>query len=555
VIFGKGSFLNRFWVDGRLNIFGFHRHTLQISQRRHWFARLPVIRFVQRVQGRASWPVATDPRQAIVAQGQVAGKLPAAGKLAARLAAVRPSSAEFLVGAQIGLACLIVVLAISFRPSPAPSEASGLMPAFGPLKSAQVTAGWPAIPGLDPKLAISEQEAAGMTARTTGNYRPGADAGGGVALAVPNAEEAERIASREAQVARTAAILAAIAGQKVREGIDAVVDGVMVRSDGPERQAETTLDPETGGAGSEAEDGAVAPGPPAVQASGLPVSSRPTLVWPSSLSLGRSWESYVPVAASAGDHFWLERPMPTGTNQVPSASYHFGSTAGGRYRSHHGLDMSNPIGTPVVSASSGVVIHAGMDSPAILGPYNDFYGNTVVVRLDQRLPTSQGEQDVFVLYGHLNDVTVSGGQRVEVGDLVGGVGMTGIAIGPHLHFEVRVGQNSYLSSVNPSLWMKSFPGSGAVAVRLVSAGNRSWSGARLSLYRLENGGATWVRTIETYLDEEGLSPDPVWGENGATGDLPAGNYYIAGEINGEKVGQELMVRAGGTTFVELRTQQ
>ncbi|MEZ4639382.1 MAG: M23 family metallopeptidase [Caldilineaceae bacterium] len=52
-------------------------------------------------------------------------------------------------------------------------------------------------------------------------------------------------------------------------------------------------------------------------------------------------------------------------------------------------------------------------------------------------------QDVFLLYGHLNEVFVERGQRLNPGDSLGTVGMTGIAIGPHLHVEIRVGQSNF----------------------------------------------------------------------------------------------------------------
>jgi hypothetical protein len=152
-------------------------------------------------------------------------------------------------------------------------------------------------------------------------------------------------------------------------------------------------------------------------------------------------------------------------------------------------------------------------------------------------------------------VLVEEGQHVQPSDVVGLVGMTGIAIGPHLHVEVRVGANTYAHNVNPYLWLKPDDGAGAVAVRLLTATGRTWSGQRLSLARFEGGQATWGRQIEIYLDVENIGPDPAWGENGAMGGAPAGFYTLFGTIDGEKIRQELVVRPGETTFVEIRTQQ
>ena len=270
---------------------------------------------------------------------------------------------------------------------------------------------------------------------------------------------------------------------------------------------------------------------------------------------GSLWPTFEPPSPISGEHFWLEPPFPGGFNQLYSPGYQFGSTGGGRYRIHHGVDIGNPVGTPVLATASGEVVHAGPDNPELLGPYNDFYGNTVVIRLDRKLNTSRGEQDVFVLYGHLVSVEVQEGQWVGTGDYLGGVGMTGIAIGPHLHMEVRIGQNSYLHTVNPALWMRPAAYTGTVAVRLLSATGRTWPGVQLSLYRYEESGVSWYRVVETYPELESIGPDPSWGENGALSHIPVGAYLLTGSVNGEEVRQEITVRDGETTFVELRTQQ
>jgi hypothetical protein len=105
------------------------------------------------------------------------------------------------------------------------------------------------------------------------------------------------------------------------------------------------------------------------------------------------------------------------------------------------------------------------------------------------------------------------------------------------------------------LWLKPLPGNGAVAVRLLTADGRSWPGARLTLARFENNQAVWGRMIETYLDDENIGPDPIWGENGAMGDVPAGYYVLVGNVGGESIRAEFFVREGQTTFVEVRTDQ
>lgn len=274
---------------------------------------------------------------------------------------------------------------------------------------------------------------------------------------------------------------------------------------------------------------------------------------PVNLVPGRLWSTFAPGPES--DHFWVGRAFGPGAEQLASPSYQFGSTAGNRYRTHHGVDISNPFGTPVLAATDGEVVHAGPDDTALLGPYNNFYGNVVAIRLDRQLSVAGGQLDVFLLYGHLSQVTVSVGQQVRPEDVVGQVGMTGIAIGPHLHVEIRLGSNSYFNNVNPYLWMTPLEGHGAVAVRALTADGRTWPGAYISLVRYAGGTAAWARQIITYMDVENIGPDPAWGENGAMDGVPAGSYFVVGVINGERVSTEIEVYAGRTTFVELRTQQ
>jgi murein DD-endopeptidase MepM/ murein hydrolase activator NlpD len=277
---------------------------------------------------------------------------------------------------------------------------------------------------------------------------------------------------------------------------------------------------------------------------------------PPPIGPGRLWSTFNPLPASDSDHFWIGNPFEgMSSNRFASPSYQFGSTAGNRYRPHHGLDFSNPSGTPVQAAVEGTVVHAGPDDPDVLGPYPNFYGKAVVIRLDQQLPVAGGQLDVFVLYGHLSDVRAEVGQHVQPSDIIGLVGMTGIAIGPHLHVEARLGANTYDHSVNPYLWLKPTEGNGAVAVRVLTAKGRTWAGAKVSIARFEGGRAVWGRQIETYLDTENIGPDPNWGENGAMGDVPAGAYYLIATINGESVRAEFTVNAGETTFVEIRTEQ
>lgn len=105
---------------------------------------------------------------------------------------------------------------------------------------------------------------------------------------------------------------------------------------------------------------------------------------------------------------------------VGPISDYFGTPRGaGTY--HSGLDIVAPTGTPIGAAAPGQVV---------LVSAGGGYGNYVVIRHDDGYET---------LYAHLSQVYVVQGQWVAQGEAIGGVGATGWATGPHLHFEVRVG--------------------------------------------------------------------------------------------------------------------
>jgi len=89
-------------------------------------------------------------------------------------------------------------------------------------------------------------------------------------------------------------------------------------------------------------------------------------------------------------------------------------------RGHDGIDIRAPRGTPVYAAEAGRVIHAG-------GGLGD-YGRVVILKHVGRYST---------VYAHHASLRVSKGEFVEKGDLIGKVGTSGNASGPHLHFEVR----------------------------------------------------------------------------------------------------------------------
>ena len=85
---------------------------------------------------------------------------------------------------------------------------------------------------------------------------------------------------------------------------------------------------------------------------------------------------------------------------------------------HPGIDIANDVGTPEVAADAGQVVFAGWGS----------YG--IYVEIDHG-------NGFHTIYGHLSAVMVGTGRVVARGQLIGLMGATGRASGPHLHFEIR----------------------------------------------------------------------------------------------------------------------
>ena len=91
------------------------------------------------------------------------------------------------------------------------------------------------------------------------------------------------------------------------------------------------------------------------------------------------------------------------------------------WRAHRGVDYAARTGTPVQTTGDGVVIERGLQST---------YGNTILVRHPNGWTTRYAHMSRFATGTSL-------GSRVDQGDVIGYVGMTGLATGPHLHYEMR----------------------------------------------------------------------------------------------------------------------
>lgn len=222
-------------------------------------------------------------------------------------------------------------------------------------------------------------------------------------------------------------------------------------------------------------------------------------------------------------------------------TYRYASTASGTRDPHRGVEFLNRFGTPVHAAGEGVVVFAGSDLEAVYSPWRDFYGDLVVI---------EHADDLYTLYAHLSEITVRQGQQVAAGEQIGNVGQTGVAIGSHLHFEVRRGDvEDYSSTQNPELWV---------------VPNADESGRPLGALQLSILGpdGQLVRRAEFTLAH---FPDPTWPsdgiyfevtysrellhgeENAGISDLPPGTYRLALTYNGHLYERWIEVESGRLT--------
>jgi len=252
--------------------------------------------------------------------------------------------------------------------------------------------------------------------------------------------------------------------------------------------------------------------------------------------------------------FFLERPIDIENNDRIDTSYRFGSTQAGKRDPHHGVEFLNSIGTPVLAAADGFVVVAGEDRDPVsehgvwpiqfYGPYSYFYGNLVVIehRLPQGLLQAFPDLDekIFTLYGHLSRISVEVGEHVKTGHKIGEVGMTGIAEGSHLHFEVRLGENTYQNSRNPELWLRpkkdeNNQGMGGIAGNLIDSFGNNTQLSSIVLAYLPDGPDQASQQIISLIsyEEKALLGQPPWREGRRPAIWLVSNHLSISGITGE----------------------
>lgn len=122
---------------------------------------------------------------------------------------------------------------------------------------------------------------------------------------------------------------------------------------------------------------------------------------------------------------------------------------------HRGVDLApwaGSTGRPILSVLDGIVVEERHDHRA--------WGNYVVTKsalpravqaadLRGSVRTVRAGEPFYLLYAHMDTVTVRRGQNVAAGQQLGTIGDTGFSLGPHLHLEMRLGHHAARDVVNP----------------------------------------------------------------------------------------------------------
>lgn len=295
----------------------------------------------------------------------------------------------------------------------------------------------------------------------------------------------------------------------------------------------------------------------------IPATAVPTST-PDTSGVGLPCPDAPPLKPDYATHVLSAQPWPTPdlsatrpplslANPLPAAArntgYPYGSDGSGRYLLHNGLDMAHEEDALAGAVGDGRVIVARDDLDEMFGWRCDWYGQLVVIELHETL----GGRPVYALYGHVKDVQVSEGQLVERGEPIARGGAAGVAVVPHLHLEIRVGENTFGATSNPLLWIEPWNGGGVVAGRLLDPDGRAWQGVTVTL--IDRRGESQFLNTWTYLDDPDhlIRPDPALGENFVFGPVSAGSYDVYAKIQGVEYRRTIEVNEGQLTTVELIT--
>jgi murein DD-endopeptidase MepM/ murein hydrolase activator NlpD len=247
---------------------------------------------------------------------------------------------------------------------------------------------------------------------------------------------------------------------------------------------------------------------------------------------------------------WFRRPIGPTDNAFIDQTYRYGSTMGGNFQQHQGVEFNNPDGTPVYAIGSGKVVYAG---PAEQGAL------TVTIRHDTTVAAQGKRYRLFSSYYHNSALRVKLSQRVRRGALIARVGNSGRATNDHLHLEISASPTDSIGAIvdstqrfppyttNPELWIEPLANTGIIAGQVLDENGEPVPQARIYGIVKREPAETPFSFAETYGDK--AHPHPLYGEHFAVSDVPEGTYVVGTEIGGKKVFRPVAVEAGKLSWV------
>lgn len=261
-----------------------------------------------------------------------------------------------------------------------------------------------------------------------------------------------------------------------------------------------------------------------------------------------------PMAGSAKSWSpWFARPIASEDNDHPDQTYRWGSTMGGYFQPHQGIEFNNPDGTPVHAIGDGKVVYAGRAEQGAL---------VVGIQHDTTLTVGGRKYFVFSVYYHNSELIAHVGDRVRRGDVISRVGHTGRATNDHMHLEVHAAPTDSVKPIidslnrypqyttNPELWITPLLGTGLIAGTVFDAAGKPILQARVYGIVKPLPRETPFAFAETYGPRN--RPHPLYGEHFAVSDVPAGPQRLFVVIDGKRIERTVQVRAGAMTWVEFR---
>lgn len=179
---------------------------------------------------------------------------------------------------------------------------------------------------------------------------------------------------------------------------------------------------------------------------------------------------------------------------------------------HTGIDFAVPTGTPILASDSGTIVFEGWATT--LSASNPWWIAPAAAGVCVIINHNNG---IMSVYGHLSKTVINNGQTVKKGQLIGYSGATGLATGPHLHFEIfgwpLQPYNGYYGRLNPNGRVSGFAGDTGIAKNQREVGaygvkerkSASTTSTELRVYKPGD-----VLTFKGYVRGQSVSGNNIW---------------------------------------------